>query len=91
MHLGEALKQGKITKDLLYQRVEPLFYTRMRLGEFDPPEDNPYKKLNLSVVQSPNHRKLAVSAAMQSYVLLKNDGPLLPLPIRPNLKTLAVR
>ena len=63
---------------LLVERVKPLFYTRMLLGEFDPPTDNPYLQLNLSVIQSRQHRELATLAAQQSLVLLKNDG-LLPL------------
>ena len=59
----------------------------MRLGEFDPPSMNPYSQLNLSVVQSQEHRDLAVYAAMQSFVLLKNDGV---LPLKSTFKTVAV-
>ena len=51
----------------------------MRLGEFDPPQMNPYSFYNLSLVQSPEHRALAVKAAMQTFVLLKNNK-LLPVP-----------
>lgn len=67
-----------IFQELLVERVKPLFYTRMMLGEFDPPHLNPFLTLNLSVVQSHAHRDLATLAAIQSFVLLKNDG-LLPL------------
>lgn len=69
------------------ERVKPLFYTRMKLGEFDPPEDNPYLQLNLSVIQSQGHRELAVQAAVQSLVLLKNDGL---LPLKQRYKNVAV-
>jgi len=48
------------------------------MGEFDPPDMNPYLDIPLSVVQSEAHRQLALEAAMESLVLLKNDG-LLPL------------
>ncbi|KAK7108525.1 hypothetical protein V1264_016258 [Littorina saxatilis] len=58
--------------------VKPLFYTRMRLGEFDPPEMNPYTKLGFNDVLTPDHKALALEAAMKSFVLLKNDG-ILPL------------
>ena len=51
----------------------------MRLGEFDPPEMNPYLLYNLSLVQSPEHQALAVKAAMQTFVLLKNQDKLLPI------------
>ena len=51
-----------------------------RLGEFDPPDLNPYRRLNHSeIVQSPEHRELAVQMALRSFVLLKNNGSLLPL------------
>ncbi|NXX09966.1 XYL2 arabinofuranosidase, partial [Larus smithsonianus] len=64
---------------MLRDRVRPLFYTRMRLGEFDPPAMNPYSALDLSVVQSPEHRNLSLEAAVKSFVLLKNVRGTLPL------------
>lgn len=64
------------------ERLYPLFYTRMRLGEFDPPDMNPYSALDLSSVQSQEHRDLAVEAAVKSFVLLKNLKDTLPLDFR---------
>ncbi|XP_021355658.1 beta-xylosidase/alpha-L-arabinofuranosidase 1-like isoform X2 [Mizuhopecten yessoensis] len=87
-YLFKALKMGLITKQLLVDRVKPLFMTRMRLGEFDPPAMNPDNKLNLSVIQSPEHRELAIKAATQSFVLLKNTKGFLP--IRTQLTTIAI-
>ncbi|KAK6178743.1 hypothetical protein SNE40_011257 [Patella caerulea] len=78
-HLVEAVNQGKLTKQKVVEMVKPLFYTRMRLGEFDPDDMNPYKSLNVSIVQSPDHRNLTLEAAMKSFVLLKNDNNFLPL------------
>ena len=75
----DAVKQGKLSEALVRERARPLFLTRMRLGEFDPVEMNPYNYYNLSLVQSPEHRSLAIKAAMQSFVLLKNQNNLLPL------------
>ncbi|NWY00947.1 XYL2 arabinofuranosidase, partial [Nothoprocta ornata] len=63
----------------LRARVRPLFYTRLRLGEFDPPAMNPYSRLGLSEVQTPAHRALALEAAVKSFVLLKNERDTLPL------------
>ncbi|XP_067675775.1 uncharacterized protein [Haliotis asinina] len=77
--ISEAVKQGKLTEDLIRERVKPLFYTRMRLGEFDPPESNPYTKLNTSTIESEAHKALAVEAAMKTFVLLKNVNNFLPL------------
>ena len=51
----------------------------MRLGEFDPEDMNPYNKINTSVIQSEEHRELAIKAAMRLFVLLKNDKNILPL------------
>ena len=48
-------------------------------GEFDPPSLNPYTAINMSVVQSPEHRHLAVTAAQMSFTLLKNHENALPL------------
>ncbi|KAK6168489.1 hypothetical protein SNE40_021010 [Patella caerulea] len=68
----EAVNQGRLTIEKIREMMKPMWYTRMRLGEFDPPESNPYKALDLSVVESPEHQSLAVEAALKSFVLLKN-------------------
>ncbi len=70
---------GFLSRDDIVENVKPLFYTRMRMGEFDPPEMNPYNKANMSVVMSPAFQKLAIKAAQQSFVLLKNEKNVLPL------------
>jgi len=74
----DALKAGLLTEAQIRNNIRPLIYTRLRLGEFDPEEMNPYNAINMSVVQSAEHRKLAVDAALMSFVLLKNEE-LLPL------------
>ncbi|XP_025097185.1 probable beta-D-xylosidase 2 [Pomacea canaliculata] len=79
-----AVKAGEISEDTVRSRVKPLFYTRMRLGEFDPPDMNPYTQVNVSLVQSPAHRDLALEAAVKSLVLLKNQNGFLPLKQRFN-------
>ena len=56
-----------------------MWYTRMRLGEFDPPEMNPYTNISIDVIQSESHRWLATQAAKMSFVLLKNEKNLLPI------------
>ena len=79
----EAVKGGLLTEEELRENVKPLFYTRMKLGEFDKPEQNPYHSLNTSVVQSSEHRELAVQVAMMSFVLLKNINNVLPIKTKP--------
>ncbi|KAK6169507.1 hypothetical protein SNE40_020549 [Patella caerulea] len=75
----DAIKQGKLTESLVRDLIKPLWYTRIKLGEFDPEEMVPYKALNLSVIQTPAHQALSVEAAMKSFVLLKNQNNFLPL------------
>ncbi|XP_002740189.1 uncharacterized protein LOC100375100 [Saccoglossus kowalevskii] len=79
MQTTKAVKQGNVTMKTVKARVSPLFYTRMRLGEFDPPEMNPYSKLDLSIIQSQEHQELSLKAAAKSFVLLKNENRFLPL------------
>jgi beta-glucosidase len=87
-YLLGAVDKGLITGEEIAQAVERLFVARMRLGMFDAPEMVPYAQIPYSVVDSPQHRRLALEAAQESLVLLKNEGNLLPL--RKGLRTIAV-
>nr|XP_060641711.1 uncharacterized protein LOC132781454 [Anolis sagrei ordinatus] len=78
-YIGEAVAKGNISLETVKARVRPLFRTRMRLGEFDPPAMNPYNALGLGDVATEAHRQLALCAAVQSFVLLKNQQGILPL------------
>ena len=84
----EALKTGSLSEAELRANVKPLFYARMKLGEFDKPDLNPYNRLDNSIIQSSEHRELAIQAAMMSFVLLKNINNVLP--IKGKLKKIAV-
>ena len=77
--LHQAYDEGKINNQTLIERVKPLMYTRMRLGEFDPPEMNDYNKIQMDIIQSEPHRLLARLATLESFVLLKNQDNLLPI------------
>ncbi|KAK6169510.1 hypothetical protein SNE40_020552 [Patella caerulea] len=79
LSMVEAVKQGKLDETFVRESIKPLWYTRMRLGEFDPPNMVPYSSLNLSIIQTPAHRALSLEAAMKSFVLLKNKNNFLPL------------
>jgi beta-glucosidase len=46
---------------------------------FDPPEEVPYAQIPYEVVNSKAHQALALTAARESLVLLKNEANLLPL------------
>jgi len=77
--LEEAVQQGLLTEEDIDHSVKRLFTARFRLGMFDPPEQVPYAQIPFSVVDSPEHRELALEAARQSLILLKNEDNLLPL------------
>jgi len=78
-NLPIAIKEGKLHSSDINQAVRRLFKQRMELGMFDPPELQPYTRLGPDVVDSPAHQKLALEAARQSMVLLKNEGNILPV------------
>ncbi|HET8657223.1 MAG TPA: glycoside hydrolase family 3 C-terminal domain-containing protein, partial [Longimicrobiaceae bacterium] len=86
--LVDAVKQGLISEAQIDTAVERLFTARFRLGMFDPPARVPYARIPFSDLDSPAHKALALRAARESMVLLKNEGNLLPLKKNPG--TIAV-
>jgi beta-glucosidase len=88
-NIPAAVRSGKLSKARLDDAVTRVMRVRMRLGEFDPQERNPYSRIPTSVICSPEHRQLALEAAQEAVVLLKNDQNFLPLDAA-KLKTVAV-
>ncbi|MBN1220064.1 MAG: glycoside hydrolase family 3 C-terminal domain-containing protein [Anaerolineae bacterium] len=85
--LVEAVAQGLIDEATIDQAVKRLFTARFHLGMFDPPEQVSYIDIPYEVINNPKHRKLALQAAREAIVLLKNDNL---LPLSPNLRSIAV-
>jgi beta-glucosidase len=77
--LLDAVAQGLITEEIIDRAVERLFMARFRLGMFDPPDQVPYAQIPYEVVDSARHQDLALQAAREAIVLLKNEGGILPL------------
>jgi len=86
--LFNAVHLGLITEAEVDVAVRRAFLTRFQLGMFDPPANVRWAQIPYKVNQSPEHDALALQAARESIVLLKNNG-LLPLD-RKKVKTIAV-
>jgi beta-glucosidase len=78
-YLLNAYKKGYITHEDIDKNVKRLFRARFLLGEFDPPEDVPFTKIPRSKLDCQEHRDLALQAAREAMVLLKNENNILPL------------
>ena len=86
--LPAAVKSGIVTEADLDAALRRLLGLRFRLGQFDPPGRVPYSAVSSAEIASPAHDQLALEAARESLVLLKNDGT---LPLDPRrIRTLAV-
>ncbi|RLM58474.1 putative beta-D-xylosidase 7 [Panicum miliaceum] len=76
-----AIRQGKMSEKDVDKALTNLFAVRMRLGHFDgdPRGSKPYGGLGAADVCTAEHRSLALEAAQDGIVLLKNDVGILPL------------
>jgi beta-glucosidase len=78
-HIPSAVAQGLLDESELDVCLERLFRARMLLGMFDPPERVSFASIPYEVNDCPAHRALALRAARESIVLLKNQSGILPL------------
>ena len=89
-NLVQAVQQKLITDQEINVAVGRVMEARIRMGEFDPPgyEGNPYNKITTNMYNTEENHALALKAAEESMVLLKNDNHALPL--RATFHTIAV-
>ncbi|GMY17254.1 probable beta-D-xylosidase 7 [Fagus crenata] len=86
----QAVEQRKLAESEIDRALRNLFSIRMRLGLFDGnPVQQPYGNIGPDQVCSKKHQALALEAAQNGIVLLKNPDKLLPLP-KKNTFSLAV-
>ncbi|MBP3983523.1 glycoside hydrolase family 3 C-terminal domain-containing protein [Pseudoxanthomonas helianthi] len=85
--LRAALRDGSLKMSVVDDRVRDILRVKFTTGLFDRPyvED---AEATVRLLDSPEHRAVALQAARESLVLLKNAGDALPL--RKDLKTVAV-
>lgn len=75
----EAVKQGLLPEADVDRALRRLFTARFRLGMFDPRDMVSYSRISPSENDTEAHRQLALKAAREAIVLLKNKDHLLPL------------
>jgi len=95
--LGTAMDRGDVSEEHVDRALVRLFSARYRLGELAPERGDPYASLGNGDIDNAANRALALDAAMQSIVLLKNEHDALPLApgariavLGPNADALAV-
>jgi beta-glucosidase-like glycosyl hydrolase len=80
-HSQAALDKQTIVEADIDRALERTFNVLVRLGYFDPPEQQLYRQLSKADVDTAASRQLTLEAAQQSIVLLKNLNKALPLNI----------
>ncbi len=85
--LLEQVKLGIVPVSQVDRAVARVLAAKFRLGLFEDPYVNPAQAEK--TVNSPEHQRLALQAAQEAVVLLKNENHLLPLDEK-KIKTLAV-
>lgn len=75
----EAVRRGLITEAEVDKHVVRLLEGRFDLGEMDDPSLVSWSKIPSSVLESKEHRQLALDMARQTITLLQNRNGILPL------------
>ncbi|CAN4081462.1 unnamed protein product [Withania somnifera] len=78
IHTEQAVRTGKVSELEINYALANTITVQMRLGMFDGP-NGPYANLGPKDVCTPAHQQLALQAAREGIVLLKNIGQALPL------------
>lgn len=88
--LAAGISTGKVPRSAVNTAIARVYTKAFQLGLFDPDDAVPWRSVPPDVVDSQDHRALALRAARESLVLLRNDGDLLPLAPRTDEKPLSV-
>jgi beta-glucosidase len=89
VNLLAAHEMGLVKKETIDTAVKHLMVTRIKLGLYAKPGDNPYDSIPYEVNDCREHKKANFEAAKKTLVLLKNEDNTLPLD-RSKIKSIAV-
>jgi len=89
-NLGQAVNQRLVDEATLDESFKRRFAALVRLGYFDPAKGNPYRQLGWKDVATDDAKALALRAATEGIVLLKNNGKLPLAKPGGSIKTIAV-
>jgi beta-glucosidase len=85
-HLPRLIREGAVPLRVVDEAVRRILRIKVRAGLFENPYVDPARET--TALLTAEARRLARTAAARSMVLLRNEGPVLPL--RKDLRTLAV-
>lgn len=89
-HTAAAIQKRMVNASIVDRALTNLFTIRMRLGLFDgDPKVQPFGLIGPEAVCTDSHRQLALEAARQGLVLLKNEDKALPL-LKGHINKLAI-
>ena len=77
--LNQAVQSKMVDVARIDESVRRVLNLRFITGQFDPLELQPYASIGAEAVNSTASQILNLEAALQSFVLLKNDGGVLPM------------
>lgn len=84
--LVESVKEGALPMKVIDDAVRNILYVKFKLGLFEDPYVDPEKAVG--IVNCEEHKQLALQAAREGIVLLKNEKNILPL--KKNIRSIAV-
>ena len=79
--LPTAYSSGLVSADTIKSAARRSFYQLFLAGRFDPVGSNDWQSLGLETINSTLHQQIQFEAALQSFVLLKNEDNVLPLKV----------